>query len=77
MLIDDMARLEEINKEIQYERSLCNRKTKPLRQEKKLLETSIRAEIIKSGQTMQIGLLKAEFVPTVVFTMDKEKKETE
>lgn len=73
MLIDDMARLEEINKEIQYERSLCNRKTRPLRKEKKLLEASIREEIIKSGQTMQIGLLKAEFVPTVVFTMDKEK----
>lgn len=75
MLIDDMARLEEINKEIQYERSLCNRKTRPLRKEKKLLEASIREEIIKSGQTMQIGCLKAEFVPTVVFTMDKEKKE--
>lgn len=73
MITEDMARLEEIINEIKYERKMCNRKTKPLREEKKLLEASIREEIIKSGQTMKFGNLKAEFVPTVVFTLDKEK----
>ena len=77
MLIDDMQRLEEVINAIKHERRLCNRKTKPLRDEKKLLEASIREEIIKSGQTMQIGNLKAEFVPTVVFSLEKAEKETE
>ena len=77
MLIDDMQRLEEVTKQIKHERRLCNRKTKLLRDEKKLLEASIREEIIKTGQTMRIGNLIAEFVPTVVFSLEKEEKETE
>ena len=77
MLKDDMERLEEVIMQIKHERRLCNRKTKPLRDEKKLLEASIREEIIKSGQTMRIGNLIAEFVPTVVFSLDKEEKEAE
>lgn len=73
MLLEDLERLAQINKDLLAERKQYRRNTKPMRDEKRLLEASIIDEVLKAGKTVQTADIKAEFVPTVVISMVKEQ----
>lgn len=75
MIEDDMQRYKELKDELKIEQDSYRKRTKPLRDELELLKTSIIDAVLKTGKTIQVGNVKAEFIPTVVIKMKKEKDE--
>lgn len=75
MITEDLQKLGLIEAEMAAERREYRRKVKPLRNEKRLLEASIAAEVLKAGKTIQVGNMRAEYRPTVVIEMIKEKEQ--
>lgn len=77
MITDDLLRLQYLNMEIAKERKHYRKNVKPLRDEKRILEASIAEEVLKSGKTIQIENIRAEYKPTVVIEMIKTEHEND
>ena len=75
MLLEDLERYGLLKAEYRAERKKCNKRLKPLRDEMALLEADIKRQVLEAGQTVQVGNIKAEYVPTVVINIVKENKE--
>ncbi len=71
MIADDMNRYCYLKSELKTEQKAYREKTKPIRDEMDLLKASITDAVLKAGKTIQIGDVKAEFVPTVVIKTKK------
>lgn len=71
MLEEEMERYKVLKDELKNEQKVYRERTKPLRDELDLLKASITDAVLKAGRTIQIGDVKAEFVPTVVIKTKK------
>ena len=74
MIFEDIERWEYLKREMRSKRKAYNNDVKPIKDEMALLEASIKDEVMKTGQTLIVGNVKVEFVPTVVIRMKKEKE---
>lgn len=74
MLEDDMMRFSYLKGELRNEQKVYKERTKPMRDELDILKASITDAVLKAGKTIQIGEVKAEFVPTVIIKMKKVKE---
>jgi len=67
-----LTQLCEMKTELRAKKNEFTYKTRHLRDSIKGLENIITAEVIQRGQTVTVGNIRAEFVPTVVIKMKKE-----
>lgn len=75
MLLEDLERYGMLKAEYRAERKKCNKRLKPLKDEMSILEADIKRQVLEAGHTVQVGNIKAEFVPTVVINFVKENAE--
>ena len=75
MIKEDMERLSILKKELKSEKAVFDEKVQPLRDEIKVLEASIRTEVMKAAKTIIIGDIKAEYIPQVVIRFRKQKEQ--
>lgn len=71
MLEEEMERYKVLKDELKNQQKAYRERTKPMRDELDLLKASITDAVLKAGRTIQIGDVKAEFVPTVVIKTKK------
>lgn len=75
MITDDMELLCQYRNDLKLRRDTYNASVKGLKAQIAELEASITEQILASGTSITVGNLRAEYRPTVVFRMRKEKKE--
>ena len=68
-----LAQLCEMRLEYRAAKKAFDNKYKNLRESIKSLENIITDEVLKAKRTVVVGDIKAEYVPTVVFKLKKEK----
>jgi len=72
-LEDYMSHLVEVTKELKRKYKAYKNDTKELRATKESLENIIKNEVLKRGKTVAAEGIKAEYVPTVVIRLKKDK----
>lgn len=77
MIFEDVARYEQLRNDLRTERNAYKKRAKPIRDELALLEADIKSYVMETKESIQVGSIKIEYVPTVVINVVKEKKETE
>ena len=73
MIAENMERLYALKKELKARNRKHSEEMKPLKEEIQLLEADVIEEVLKAGKTIQIGNLRAEYIPTVRIKMKKEQ----
>ena len=74
-IAEEMTLLYSKRLELKRKRKAHRADEKPLKDEISMLEASIEKQVLESGKTIQYGGIKAEYKPTVVFKMKKEKQD--
>lgn len=72
MITDDLELLYQLKTELKGKRKAYRESVKGLKHSIEDLEQKVTEQILKTGKTVTVGGIKAEYVPTVVFRMKKE-----
>ena len=74
MITEDKERLYSLKTELRSESKKYRDSVKPLKDEIQLLEADIVKQVLEAGKTISVGGIKAEYKPTVIIRMKKEKE---
>ena len=66
MITDDLALLYNLKRELREKRKAYNESVKGLKNSIHALEQAITEQVLKTGETVSIGTIRAEYKPTVV-----------
>lgn len=73
-IVENLNQLYAMKRELKQRRKAYNESVKGLVNSIHNLETEVTKEVLEAGQTITIPGFRAEYKPTVVFKMKKEKE---
>lgn len=73
-IVNDLNLLYEMKSELKTKRKDFNESIKGLKSSIESLEAEIVKQVLESGKTVSVGGIRAEYKPTVVIRMRKEKE---